>query len=62
MQLLDTLPDQRTQLDRERFNQLRRFGLATEYTDEQRAAQLEAYQRGQRRANAARNDTLAQAR
>jgi len=62
LQLLDTLPDVATQLDRERLNQLRRFGLATEYTDEQRAAHLEAYQRGQRRANAERNNTLAQAR
>jgi len=62
LQLLETLPDQRTQADRAFENQIRRTGLATQYTDEQRAAMAQAVQQNTQRAGAARNRALIQAR
>lgn len=62
MDLLDSLPDVATQMQREREQTLQRLGLATEYTEEQRRAHAQAYGQSLRRSNAAHNSSLVQAR
>ena len=61
LELLEQLPDEATQVQRERDNQLRRLGLSTQYTEEQRMAFLQVHQEMLQRANAARNGVLVHA-